>query len=169
MAPANRAMMPAPTTPASTPAAIQAPRPAAPREAAMTMPMISPASSTSRKTMTSAPSMLLFRDHDALGRVCVELAHELVTPGVERPDPHQAFRFARDDLFDLECGTVELLRRGVLVADVDGHPFAGGHPDLLRLELVVPDHQIEFLGERGRVQDPERRQHHRKNNTAHHV
>jgi hypothetical protein len=113
--------------------------------------------------------MFLFRDHDTLGRVGVELAHELVTPGVERPDPHQAFRFAGDDLFDLERGAVELLRRGVLVAELDGHAFAGGHPDLLRFELVVPDHQIEFLGERGCGQDAECRQHHRKNNSAHHI
>src|SRR3981081_1879284 len=104
MAPANRAMMPAPSAPPRTPAAIQFPRPGTPRVEAITMPMIRPASSTSRKTMTSAPSILLFRDHDAFGGIRVELAHELVTAGIERPDPHQPFRFAGDDLLDLERG-----------------------------------------------------------------
>ena len=40
--------------------------------------------------MTSAPSISLFRDHDALGGVGVELADELVAAGIEWADPHQA-------------------------------------------------------------------------------
>src|SRR5437762_1957716 len=81
----------------------------------------SPASSTSRKTMTAAPSMGLLRDHLALGGIGVELADELVAAGLERSDPDEALRFARDDLLDLERGAVELFGRGILVAHVDRH------------------------------------------------
>ena len=49
--------MPAPSAPANTPAETQRPRPLTPRVAASTMPMISPASITSRKTMMSAPNI----------------------------------------------------------------------------------------------------------------
>src|SRR5262249_16818859 len=145
IASANNAITPAPITPSPTPSPTHAPRSCRPRVAASTMPMISPASMASRKTMTSAPSMMLFRDHDAFGGVRMELADELVAAGRERPDPHQALGLAGDDLLDLERGRVELLGRCILVGHVDRYPLARGHADLLRLELVVADDQVELL------------------------
>ena len=47
--------------------------------------MTRPASTTSRKTMMSAPSIDLFRDESALGGVLVILAEEFVAAGIERP------------------------------------------------------------------------------------
>ena len=116
MASANSATTPAPSTPATTPAATQLPRLAiAAGAVASTMPMMRPASITSRKTMTSAPSISLFRDHDALGGVGVELADELVAAGIEWADPHQALD--RPGMtFDLERGAVEFLGGGILVS-----------------------------------------------------
>src|SRR5262245_63234080 len=137
MASANKATMPAPSVPRSTPAATQCPRPLMPRVAASTMPMIRPASITSRKTMTSAPNMLLFRDHDAFGGVRVEVADELVAAGGERSDAHQAFGLGGNDLLDLERGTLEFLGGWVRAGDVDRYAFASRVGGVLGLELVI--------------------------------
>ena len=56
-APANAATRAAPPIPAAMPAAIQRPRPSTPSVAASTIPMMRPASSTSRNTMISVASM----------------------------------------------------------------------------------------------------------------
>src|SRR6185437_5333354 len=140
IAPAKRATIAAPTTPATTPNVTQRPRPATPRVAAMTMPTIRPASMTSRKTMMSAPSMaFLFRDHHALGGGFMILADKRVFSGREWPDPHDALRFSRDDLLDLERGAVEFLRRRVVIDDGNDDPLVGRHLDLGGAELVVLD------------------------------
>src|SRR5262245_25305912 len=128
--------MPAPSTPAVMPSPIHAPRPGTPRVAASTMLMISPASITSPKTITRAPSITLFRDYHALGGLGMELADELVTTGVQRSDPHQAFRLAGDHLLDLERGAIEFFRRGIFVADIDRHALARRNADFRRFELV---------------------------------
>src|SRR5262245_23691443 len=169
MASANNATTPAPRAPAATPAATQLPRPATPRVAASTMPMMRPASITSRKTMTSAPSISLLRDHHALGGVGVELADELVAARIERADPHQALGLAGDDLLDLECGAVEFFRRGILVAHVDRHALAGGNANLRRFELVVANDQVELLRGRGRARHGESHQRGRGCELVHHV
>src|SRR4029450_10984182 len=159
IASANRATMPAPSAPRSPPAAPQCPRPLMPRVAASTMPMIRPASITSRKTMTSAPNMLLFRDYDAFGGVRVEVADELVATGGERPDAHQTFGLAGNDLLDLERRALEFLGGWVLVGDVDRYALAGRHADFLRLELVIADGDIELLRDGGGGRHAQRRQH----------
>ena len=87
---AKMASIAAPSTAAITPPATHCPRPGTPRVIASTMPMIRPASITSRNTMMSAPSMWLFRDHDAFGGICMELADEFITAGRERSDANQA-------------------------------------------------------------------------------
>src|SRR5262245_54953066 len=167
---ANRAMMPAPSPPRPTPSVTQAARSGTPRVAASTIPMISPASSTSRNTMTSAPSMPLLRDHDAFGGVRMELADELVAARLERADPDEALRFAGDDLLDLERGAVEFLRRRILVGHVDRHPLAGRNADFRRLELVVPDHEVELLSDGGHGRYAERRRERQdKSKSAHRI
>src|SRR5262249_47563043 len=140
-----------------------------PRVAASTMPMIRPASITSRKTMTSAPNMLLFRDHDAFGGVRVEVADELVAAGGERSDAHQAFGLGGNDLLDLERGTLEFLRGWILVGGVDRYALASRHPDLLLLELVIADDEVELLREASRARIAECRHHDRQCKSAHHV
>src|SRR5215475_8403601 len=90
--PAKTATSAAPATPAAMPPAIQRRRPATPSVAASTTPTIRPASRTSRKTMRAAASMgeatclALVDDDLALGGGCVELAHEAVLTGLQRPD-----------------------------------------------------------------------------------
>src|SRR5215467_1223240 len=169
IASANRATMPAPSVPSSTPAATQCPRPLMPRVAASTMPMIRPASITSRKTMMSAPNMLLFRDHDAFGGVGIELADELVAARGERSDAHQAFGLAGNDLLDLERGALEFLGGRILVGDIDGHALARRHTKFLRLELVIADDEVEFLRKRLRARHAENRQQDCHCKSAHHV
>src|SRR6516162_11676469 len=169
IASANRATMQAPSAPKTTPAATQYPRSLMPRVAASTMPMIRPASITSRKTMMSAPNMLLFRDHDAFGGVGVELADELVAAGGERPDAHQAFGLAGNDLLDLERGTLEFLGRRILVGDVNRHALARRHAQFLRLELVIADDEVEFLRNRLNARHAECRHQDCQCKSAHHV
>src|SRR2546423_336995 len=142
---ANTASRPAPSTAIATPPATHWPRPATPRVTASTMPIIRPASITSRNTMMRAPSIALLRDHDALGRVGMELAHEFITAGAKRTDPNRGPGFAGDDLLHLERGTIELLRRGIFVANAQRDALACGNPDFGRLEIVVPDNELEFL------------------------
>src|SRR5260370_7889145 len=143
MASANRATMPAPSVPRSTPAATQCPRPLMPRVAASTMPMIRPASITSRKTMMSAPNMLLFRDYDAFGGVRVKLADKLVAAGGERSDAHQAFGLAGNDFLDFERRALEFLRGHSLLADIDPPPLPRSHPHFPRVEAAIPAYHVE--------------------------
>ena len=86
--PAKMATKQAPTTPPATPMETQSPRPGTPLVAASTMPTIRPASMTSRKTISSVPSMGrspeltgLLRRHHALGGGRVVFAHEGVATG----------------------------------------------------------------------------------------
>src|SRR5499427_1850651 len=168
IASANRATMQAPSAPRTTPAATQYPRPPMPRVAASTMPTIRPASITSRKTMMSAPNMLLFRDHDAFGGVGVEFTDELVAAGGERSDAHQAFGLAGNDLLDFEGGAFEFFGGRILVGDRDRHALARRHAKFLRLELVIADDEVELLRQRLRARHAERQQDcHRK--CAHYV
>src|SRR6516164_2252379 len=169
MASANKATMPAPSVPSSTPAATQCPRPGMPRVAASTMPMIRPASITSRKTMMSAPNMLLFRDYDAFGGVRVEVADELVAAGGERSDAHQAFGLAGNDFLDFERRALEFLRGRILVGDIDRHALARRHTKFLWLELVIADDEVEFLRKRLRARHAECRHHDCRCKSAHHV
>src|SRR5437868_6220254 len=117
--PAKAATTAAPITPATTPRLTQRPRPATPLVAASTMPTMSPASMTSRKTISKLASTRLLRDHHALRGVGMILAHEVVLPGRERPQPHDALSAAGDDLFDMKRRRVEFLGAGILVGEKD--------------------------------------------------
>src|SRR4029079_1047171 len=145
MTPANMATSPAPSTPPAMPMVIQRPRPGTPRVAAITMPTISPASRTSRKTMRSAPSIILFRDERAFCRGLVKLAKERITARLERPNPHHALRFAGDELLDVHLFALKFLRRCGIVDHCDLHPFVRRHFDLGRRKTVILDGQYIFL------------------------
>src|ERR1700674_3556284 len=89
----------APINPARTPPAIHCPRCWTALVAAITMPTTSPASMTSRKTMTSAATMLqpLFYDQHAVAGVLVKIIEELVAAGGKRTDIDAGLAIARHE------------------------------------------------------------------------
>src|SRR5437762_10725403 len=119
-----------------------------PRVAAATMPTMSAASRTSRKTMSAVPNML-FRDDHAFGGLLVEFANELVFARLERPDVEGGRRFTGDDLLAVEVVAVEFLGGGVLVLDHQLHLLAGRHGQRVRGEFVVLDHELDLGLARG--------------------
>src|SRR3954469_7634222 len=138
MPPAKPATTQAPNTPPAMPSRIHLSRPCTPRVAASTMPMISPASMTSRKTMTSAPSMEpLLYDDNALGGFRVELAFELVFSGLQRTELNGGLGLARDHLFDFQHFALELLGSRVVVDHGKRNPLVGRDLELRRLEFMI--------------------------------
>src|SRR4051794_2605067 len=111
-----------------------------PRVAASTMPTISPASMTSRRTMMKAPINPLLRDHLASSTILVELPDEIVGSGHQRPEADDNLAAGRDHLLDPKGLRFELLRRGILVVDGEDDALARRHAQLQRRELVVLDH-----------------------------
>src|SRR5689334_7661081 len=107
--------------------------------AAATIPTISAASRTSRRTMRAVPNMALLGDDHALGGLLVEFADELVLAGLERPDEDRGLGLAGDHLLHLERMAFEFLRGRVLVVDHELHLLARGDLDAVRRELVVLD------------------------------
>src|SRR5579863_6764042 len=108
-APANSATMQAPSTPATTPPAIQRPRPATPDVTAMTMPTISPASKTSRNTIRSDGST--GTSHCSFGdsfygqislRLAVEVVEEIISTWLQRPHVNDRLAARRDDFLDMQ-------------------------------------------------------------------
>src|SRR6185312_1306065 len=166
MASAPNATRIEPTTPSVRPVAIQRPRPAMPRVAAPTIPTMSEASRTSRKTMSAVPSML-FRDDHALGGGGVEFAHELVFARLERPHEDRRLRLARDHLLDAKVGAVELLGGRVLVLDHEAHLLPRGDLDARGREAMPLDGEGNVI----RGVDPEgreRQQHREKSHLGFH-
>src|ERR1051326_5059431 len=96
--------------------------------AAATMPTMSAASRTSRKTMSAVPN-ILFRDDHALGGLLVELADEPVFTGLERAHVDRRFRLAGNHLLDLQLLALEFLGRRILVVDDELHLLPGRHLD----------------------------------------
>ena len=79
--------------------------------------MTRPASTTSRKTMMSAPSIELFRDERAFGGVLVILAEELVAAGIERIDLDHRALSAGNHFLGVEIVALELFGGSVSVGD----------------------------------------------------
>src|SRR4029077_2968286 len=100
-APANAATTQAASTPASTPPLIQRLRCGTSPVTASAMPTISPASNTSRKTMMSAASILLFLLHRQ-GTACliVEVVVELIAAGFQGPHVDHSLALGGDLFFD---------------------------------------------------------------------
>src|SRR5260221_13973048 len=146
--PAPAATASAPRRPTPSPPTIQRVRPSSPRVAAPTMPRVSAASRTSRKTMRAVPNML-FRDDHALGGLLGELADERVLARLQWTHEDRGPRLARDHLLDLQRRALELFGRGVLVFDDELHLLAGGYLDSVGDELVALDGEAEFGLTRG--------------------
>src|ERR1700731_3259966 len=116
--PAAAATPSAPSTPPATPPPTQTPRRAAPWLAAMTMPTISAASSTSRKTMIAVASIgLCLFHHKATTRRAVEVVKEFVGAGIERADKDADLAAGLDDLLAMQHGALEFRVDGLLVLD----------------------------------------------------
>src|SRR6185437_421038 len=162
IAPANSASTAAPSTPTTMPPAIQPPRRAMPWVAASTMPTISPASSTSRKTMSSLASMgsvlLLGGGHGAGGGVGVILVEELVSARLQRPGLHADLAAGHNDLLHPKIAALELGRRVVLVGDLDSEPLARRHRHLGGVEPMILEGQHDGIGRPGRGGDGPDRQ-----------
>src|SRR6185312_8076402 len=100
------------------------------------MPTIRPASITSRKTMTRVASILL-RDHDALRRRRMIFAHERIFARRQRTNPHNAVTVPGYDFLDLQRGGIELIRRRILVEEMNREWPVRFHMDHVRREAVV--------------------------------
>src|SRR5262245_45059159 len=129
-----------PATPARIPSATARPRPGTPREAARTTPIIRPASSTSRKTMTSAASMaVLFDDEYTLCRLFVVLAEELVGALGKRLEADHGYTITRDNFLHFERLAFELLCARVQIFDGKLDRLSCWHSYFSGIELVVLD------------------------------
>src|SRR5882757_8381143 len=150
-APAKTATRQAAKTPTTTPPPIHWLRCRTVRVTASTMPMIRPASKTSRKTMISAAittrSCLLLFDHQcAAGDLLVILVEEFVAAGLLRAHVDGGVAAAGDHLLDLQGLAFEFHRLGVEILQLDHDRGIGGRGDLDRLEFLVLVAQLDFGG-----------------------
>src|ERR1700736_6288839 len=137
-APANAATTQAASAPASTPPTIQRLRCGTEPVTASTMPIINPASKTSRKTMMSAASIGARLLHDqGAARLFVEVVVKFVAPGFQCPHIDDALAVGGDHLFDPQRFALKLHGFGVEVLDPESEGFVGGGAHLARLELAV--------------------------------
>src|SRR5258708_17505034 len=145
IAPAKIATTTAPAPPPAIPFATHMARPATPRVAARTMPMISAASSTSRNTITAVASMCgpLLGDDAPLGSLFVVFADKLVSASFERADRQRCLAVARDDFLALQIVAFKLLGRRIEVLHHQLDLLAGGHLEFLRVKLVILDGEDE--------------------------
>src|SRR5262249_42098395 len=109
------------------------------RVTAMTMPMMSPASKTSRKTMISAAStgVSLLHDQGAPGRVLVEVVKEFVAPRRKRTQVDGPFPVRRNHLFHPQSHAFEFGRGGIEILDAQHDRPVGRGMQLGRLEFVI--------------------------------
>src|ERR1700733_12626076 len=98
----------APNKPAPQPPVIHNPRRGTPRVAARMMPTISPASSTSRKTMIRVASIESFLFHNQMTAIFgMEVVEELVDTRVKRADEDRDFLAGSNGLLTVEFGALE--------------------------------------------------------------
>src|SRR6202030_1725850 len=135
--PVNTATTQAPSTPAVTPPRIQAPRPGTPAVTAMTMPTISPASKTSRKTIRSAASTgTSWYDQGALC-LMVEVVDKIVAARLLRPHMDDRFAAGRDDLLEMQFAAFESEGDVTEVLDPNIERLAGRRVQFGGIELVI--------------------------------
>src|SRR4051794_11904891 len=126
--------------PASTPPPIHRLRPDTVRVTASTMPMIRPASKTSRKTMTNAASKArgsLLYDQRAARDLFVVLVEEFVAARLLRTDIDGGVGLAGHHLFDVQRLALEFHRLGVEIFQLDDDGRIGGSADFGRIEFLV--------------------------------
>ena len=91
------------------------------------------------------------RHHRAWRRGCIELAHERIAAGGQRPDVDRGPGLARDHLLAVQRVAVELLGRRVLVVDDEPYLHVGGDAQFARHEPMFTKGQRElrFVGGMG--------------------
>src|SRR5579864_1300085 len=130
----------APRMPAAIPPDTHNPRPSAPRLAAMTIPTISAASSTSRKTMMAVASIgALLLHYQAAARCLIEIVKELIGTGIERPDKNADLTASRDDLLAVQDGALEFGIDHLLILDDQLDFDPSGNGNIARYELMILD------------------------------
>src|SRR5579872_787964 len=86
----------------------------------------------------------------AAGRVLVEVAEELVLPGIERSDIDLDRAAGGDDLLAVQVEAFEFLGRRIQILDDQLHLRVGGDGELLRIVFVILDRQREVPFRRSR-------------------
>src|SRR3979411_498947 len=126
-APVNAATTQAAAVPASTPPPIQRLRCGTEPVTASTMPIINPASNTSRKTMMSAASTGVCLLHDqGAARLFVEVVVKLVASGLQGPHIDDTLAVGGHHLFDPQGFAFKLHGFGIEVLDPESDGLAGG-------------------------------------------
>src|SRR5580704_2568610 len=121
-----------------------------PRVTAIVMPMMRPASMTSRKTMINAPSMRysLLNNEKTFGRIFMIIVEETVTTGRQRAHLQGDGAARRDHLLDPQGLAFELGGRAVEIGDLDRERLARRRMRLRGLETMVLEgefHNRRFL------------------------
>src|SRR3979411_1013457 len=137
-APVNAATTQAAAVPASTPPPIQRFRCGTEPVTASTMPIINPASNTSRKTMMSAASTGVCLLHDqGAARLFVEVVVKLVASGLQSPHIDDTLAVGGAHLFDPQRFAFKFHGFGIEVLDPKRERFVGWRTQLARLELAL--------------------------------
>src|SRR5258708_28967650 len=89
--------------------------------------------------MWRAGSPASSRDHDTLGGIGVEFAHERVAALSQGAPPHRPRRMTRHDFFNLKAGGVEFFGLVVVVDKGDGRGRIRLYMNLCWGELVILD------------------------------
>src|SRR4051794_22404611 len=148
-APAKPATTQAASTPATTPPPIHWLRQGTVRVTASTMPIIKPASKTSRKTMISAASTAstaLLDDQCAARNLLVVFVEEFVTAGLLGAHVDDGVGAPGHHLFDPQGFALELHRLGIEILQLDDDRRVGGSGDLGGIELLVLVAELDFGG-----------------------
>src|ERR1019366_3686596 len=144
-APVNAATTQAATAPASTPPPIQRLRCGTEPVTASTMPIINPASKTSRKTMMSAASTGAGLLHgQGAARLFVEVVVKFVAAGFQCPHIDDTLAVGGDHLFDPQRCAFELHGLGVEVLDPESDGLVGRRAQLAGLELALGIGQLNL-------------------------
>src|ERR1700737_5445311 len=127
-APANIATTQAARTPTSTPPPIHRLRCGTVRVTASTMPMIRPASKTSRKTIMSAAITIasLLNEQRAARDLFVVFVDKFVTAGFLRAHIDRRVAPGGDHLLDLQGLALEFHRLGIQILQLDHDRHIGG-------------------------------------------
>src|SRR5450759_4198502 len=146
-APVNAATTQAASAPASTPPPIQRLRCGTEPVTASTIPMMSPASNTSRNTIMRAASTGAGLLHgQGAARLFVEVVVKFVASGFQCPHIDDTLAVGGDHLFNPQRFALELHGFGVEVLDPEGDGFVGGRAHLARLELALGVSHLDLGG-----------------------
>src|SRR5215212_879899 len=144
-APVKTATTQAASAPASTPPPIQRLRCGTAPVTASTMPIIRPASNTSRNTMMRAASTGVGLLHyQGAARLLVEVIVEFIAPGLQRPHIDEAFAVGGAHLFDAQRLAFKFHRFAVEVLEPKRDRLVGRCAKLARLKLAFGIAQLNL-------------------------